>query len=305
MSAALIEQFGKVAVLMGGWSAEREVSLKSGSAVLQALKNKGVDAYEVDADANVVKKLAGYDRVFNIMHGRGGEDGVIQGMLDVLQLPYTGSDVLGSALTMDKLLTKQLWCGIDLPTPKYQLLESEKDCQLAVENMGLPLMIKPVLEGSSIGMSKVTDAEDVVPAWRMAKECGGAIIAEKFIVGEEYTAAILDGKVLPMIRLEVARDFYDYRAKYENTGTQYHCPCGLPESQEKELATIMLKAFNSVHAKGWGRVDFMLDEKLNPWLIEVNTVPGMTDHSLVPMAAKQAGINFEDLVIDILKETLH
>jgi len=305
VDAALINQFGKVAVLMGGWSAEREVSLKSGNAVLQALQNKGVDAHAIDADRNIVKNVEGYDRVFNILHGRGGEDGVIQGMLDVLQIPYTGSDVLGSALTMDKLLTKQLWQGVGLPTPKYQILETEKDCQLAIEKMGLPLMIKPVLEGSSIGMSKVTDAEDVIPAWRMAKECGGAIIAEEFIYGKEYTASILDGQVLPMIRLEIARDFYDYKAKYENTGTQYHCPCGLTEQREKELAVVVLKAFDSVRAKAWGRVDFILDEKSNLWLIEVNTVPGMTDHSLVPMAAKQAGMSFEDLVVNILKETLY
>jgi D-alanine-D-alanine ligase len=305
VDAALINQFGKVAVLMGGWSAEREVSLKSGNAVLQALKNKGVDAHGVDADRDIIKNLEGYDRAFNILHGRGGEDGVIQGMLEILQVPCTGSGVLGSALSMDKLLTKQLWRGIGLQTPECQILETEKDCQLAIEKMGLPLMIKPVLEGSSIGMSKVTQAEDIVPAWRMAKECGGIIIAEKFVHGKEYTAAIIDGRVLPMIRLEIARDFYDYKAKYENTGTQYHCPCGLPESQEKELAEIMLKAFDSVQAKGWGRVDFMLDEQSNYWLIEVNTVPGMTDHSLVPMAAKQAGMCFEDLVINILKETLH
>ena len=301
-----MQAFGKVAVLMGGWSAEREVSLSSGQAVLQALKNKNVDAYGVDVNRNIINELKGFDRVFNILHGRGGEDGVIQGMLDVMQMPYTGSGVLGSSLTMDKLLTKQLWQGISLPTPAYKVLESEQDCQQAIDEMGLPLMIKPVLEGTSIGMSKVLQAADMVAAWQLAKKSGGTIIAEQFVQGKEYTAAILAGKVLPMIRLQTPREFYDYQAKYaDDTETQYHCPCGLDEAEEKKLGEMMLQAFNSVHAKSWGRVDFMLDEKGQPWLIEVNTVPGMTSHSLVPMAAKQAGIDFENLVVEILKETLN
>ena len=293
--------FGKVAVLMGGWSAEREVSLSSGRAVLQALKNKGVDAHAVDVNRNVINELVGFDRVFNILHGRGGEDGVIQGLLDIMQIPYTGSDVIGSALTMDKLLTKQLWQGIALPTPAYVVLETEQDCQHAARTLNLPLMIKPVLEGSSLGMSKVLDEKDMVSAWQLACKSGGTVIAEQFIQGEEYTASIVSGRVLPIIRLETSREFYDYKAKYaDDTETKYHCPCGLSETQEKTLSEMMLRAFNSVHAKSWGRVDFMLDDKQQPWLIEVNTVPGMTNHSLVPMAVKESGLEFDDLVIEIL-----
>ncbi len=301
-----MQALGKVAVLMGGWSAEREVSLSSGKAVLQGLKNQGVDAHGIDVNRNIINELRGFDRVFNILHGRGGEDGVIQGMLDVMQMPYTGSDVLGSALTMDKLLTKQCWQGIGLPTPAYQVLETEQDCRQAVESLGLPLMIKPVLEGSSLGMSKVLDAKDMVSCWQLAKEFGGTIMAEQFIEGEEYTTSILNGKVLPTIRLQTPREFYDYKAKYaDDTETKYHCPCGLDEIEEEKFAAIMLQAFNAVRAKSWGRVDFMLDDEKRPWLIEVNTVPGMTSHSLVPMAAKQAGISFDKLVVEILKETLN
>ncbi|MDH5485529.1 MAG: D-alanine--D-alanine ligase [Gammaproteobacteria bacterium] len=301
-----MNSFGKVAVLMGGWSAEREVSLKSGKAVLDALCAQGINAVGIDADRNVCEQLVQghFDRVFNVLHGRGGEDGEIQGMLEIVRIPYTGSGVMGSALSMDKLITKQLWRGLGLPTPEYIILNDENDCEIAVRELGLPLMIKPVLEGSSIGMSKVKNAADMVAAWQMAKQHGGTVIAEKFIQGEEYTAAILGQRVLPMIRLETPRDFYDYEAKYDDTGTVYHCPCGLPEAREKELADLMTRAFHSVHARNWGRVDFMLDEDGQPWLIEVNTVPGMTDHSLVPMAAKQAGISFEQLVVTILEGTL-
>ncbi|MDH5472017.1 MAG: D-alanine--D-alanine ligase [Gammaproteobacteria bacterium] len=299
----MANDFGKVAVLMGGWSAERAVSLNSGQAVLAALRNQGVNAHGIDVDRNIVKKLTddNFDCVFNILHGRGGEDGVIQGLLDIVQIPYTGSDVLGSALAMDKLRTKQLWKGVGLPTPDYQILNSEDDCKIAVQRLGLPLMIKPVLEGSSIGMSKVNSVDDINAAWQVAKQCEGIVIAEKFIQGREYTAAILGEKVLPMIRLETPRDFYDYKAKYDDEGTRYHCPCGLSDEHEEKLSALMFSAFESVGATGWGRVDFMLDYDDQPWLIEVNTVPGMTDHSLVPMAAKQAGMSFDELVIEILK----
>lgn len=299
--------FGKVAVIMGGWSAEREVSLNSGQAVLSALKNQGVDAHGIDADRRLCQVLAegGFDRVFNIMHGRGGEDGEIQGMLDILEIPYTGTGVLGSALAMDKLLTKQLWQGLGLPTPDYRLLASEQDCLQAIEDLGLPLMVKPSLEGSSIGMSKVVAAQDMVAAWEKASVFGSPVMAEKFIQGNEYTAAVIEQQVLPMIRLETARDFYDYQAKYQDDDTQYHCPCGLEPEFEQQLSELVLKAFVVLQGKGWGRVDFMLDEFANPWLIEVNTVPGMTDHSLVPMAAKQAGMDFEQLVMEILKGTMN
>ncbi|MCW8854091.1 MAG: D-alanine--D-alanine ligase [Gammaproteobacteria bacterium] len=303
----MANDFGKVAVFMGGWSAERNVSLNSGQAVLTALLNQGVDAHGLDVDRNILRKMTenNYDCVFNMLHGRGGEDGVIQGMLDVLKIPYTGSGVLGSALAMDKLRTKQLWKGLDLPTPDYQILNNEKDCQLAVQKLGIPLMIKPVLEGSSIGMSKVNSADDITQAWNEAVKCGGVVIAEKFVEGEEYTAAVLGEKILPMIRLETPRDFYDYKAKYDDNSTQYHCPCGLSEEYEKQLSELMFNAFQAVGANGWGRVDFMLDKDNQPWLIEVNTVPGMTDHSLVPMAARQAGMSFEELVIEILKGAIN
>ncbi len=297
-------EFGKVAVLMGGWSAEREVSLNSGHAVLAALKSQGIDAHGVDVDRNIATQLHGFDRVFNIMHGRGGEDGVIQGLLDILNIPYTGSDVMASALAMDKLLCKQVWQAVGLPTPAYQQLNSEGDCQLAIDKLALPLMVKPVLEGSSIGISKVHTADEMIPAWKKAVACGGEIIAEQFVQGKEYTAAILNETVLPMIRLQTPRDFYDFEAKYAANDTQYICPCGLDEKTEQQLADMMLRAFNAIRLEGWGRVDFMLDENQQPWLIEVNTVPGMTNHSLVPMAAKQAGMNFEQLVLEILKGTL-
>ena len=300
MSAGL----GKVAVLMGGWSAERAVSLNSGNAVLQSLLSQGVNAVGVDVGRDIASKLSGFDRVFNIVHGRGGEDGEIQGLLEILQIPYTGSRVLGSAIGMDKLLTKQIWLSNDLPTPQFCLLESEADCAEVVVKLGLPLMVKPSLEGSSIVISKVRHATEMLPAFHAAHECGGPVMAERFIAGGEYTCSILGDRVLPMIKLETTHDFYDYDAKYVANDTRYLCPCGLPEAREAELGQVMLKAFRAVHASGWGRVDFMLDELGQAWLIEINTVPGMTDHSLVPMAARQAGISFDELVSTILQETL-
>lgn len=295
--------FSKVAVLMGGWSAEREVSLNSGQAVLDALLRQGVNAIGIDVDKNICERLKQeqVSHVFNMMHGRGGEDGVIQGVLDVLEIPYTGSGVLGSALSMDKMRCKQLWLGLSLPTPQYQILETEDDCEQALQKLGLPLMIKPVLEGSSIGISKVKNAHEMLPAWQMAQACGGTIMAEKFIEGQEYTAAILGDQVLPMIRLETHNDFYDYQAKYISNDTRYVCPCGLSDDIEKQLGKLMKQAFDAVMAKNWGRVDFMIDKHGKPWLIEVNTVPGMTDHSLVPMAAREAGSSFDELVMNILQ----
>jgi len=288
---------------MGGWSAEREVSLNSGTAVLNALTKQGINAVGVDVNRDICKELkeANYSHVFNVMHGRGGEDGVVQGVLELLKIPYTGSGVLGSALAMDKLRCKQIWQASSLATPEYKELNSVEDCEIALEHLGLPMMVKPVLEGSSIGISKVNSHEEMIPAWELAKKSGGTIIAEKFIQGEEYTAAILGDRVLPMIRLRTDNDFYDYQAKYVSNDTQYICPCGLSENYEAELASMMMRAFKAVMAEGWGRVDFMLDSDNQPWLIEVNTVPGMTDHSLVPMAAKHAGMSFEELVLNILQ----
>lgn len=294
--------FGKVAVLMGGWSAEREISLMSGQAVLKALQDSDIDAHGIDVDHGIAHTIeqGGYNRAFVVLHGRGGEDGTIQGLLEAMGVAYTGSKVLGSSLAMDKLRTKQVWQAIGLPTPDYQVLDSDEACTAALQKIGLPLIVKPVLEGSSIGMSKVVNEEELIPAWKKATECGGIVIAERWVVGKEYTAAILGERVLPMIRLETPHEFYDYTAKYQSHDTQYICPCGLDEDKESSLAEMMLSAFKTVGASGWGRVDFMIDEKDHPWLIEVNTVPGMTDHSLVPMAAKQAGISFKQLVLEIL-----
>ncbi len=299
------DSFGKVAVLMGGWSAEREISLLSGNAVLSALQQSEVDAHGIDADHGIASVLdkGGFDRAVIMLHGRGGEDGTMQGLLEVLGLPYTGSGVLGSALAMDKLRCKQVWKAKGLPTPDYVVLESEQDCQQALEKLGMPLIIKPVLEGSSIGMTKVEQEAEMLPAYQTARDCDGTVIAEKWITGAEYTAAILNREVLPMIQLETNRKFYDYVAKYEANDTQYICPCGLDEKTENQLAQMMLDSFDAIDASGWGRVDFMLDQKGKPWLIEANTVPGMTDHSLVPIAAKQAGLEFNDLVIEILRSS--
>jgi len=303
MSKAGQNNFGKVAVLMGGWSAEREISLISGKAVLQALQAQGVDAHAIDVTHNIAKVLLEekFDSAFIILHGRGGEDGSMQGLLETMAIPYTGSSVLGSALAMDKLRTKQVWQASGLPTPEYVVLESEDDCKRALNDLGLPMIVKPVLEGSSIGMSKVEQEDELVPAWKIASACKGEVIAERWITGKEYTAAILGERVLPMIRLVTPHKFYDYAAKYTANDTQYLCPCGLDAKVEQGFAELVMKAFRAVAASGWGRVDFMVDENGKAWLIEVNTVPGMTDHSLVPMAAKQAGISFEQLVMQILQ----
>ena len=295
-------QFGKVAVLMGGLSAEREISLQSGNAVLTALKNKGVDAQGVDVGEDIINKLddGNYQCAFIVLHGRGGEDGTMQGLLEIMKLPYTGSGVMASSLAMDKLKTKQIWRALGLPTPDFTVIDSRISCQQALETLGLPLIIKPVLEGSSIGMSKVEDIEEMVPAWQKAQQCGGTVIAERWIEGDEYTTALLDDQVLPMIKLKTSHKFYDYDAKYDADDTQYICPCGLSEEDESEFSMLAKKAFYAVGASAWGRVDFMVDKNNQPWLIEVNTVPGMTSHSLVPMAAKQAGLSFDDLVLSIL-----
>ena len=297
--------FGKVAVLMGGWSAEREISLQSGAAVLAALQQGGIDAHGIDVGRDIAAVLGAgdYSRALIMLHGRGGEDGAMQGLLEVMGLPYTGSGILGSALAMDKLRCKQVWAAEGFPTPEFRVLETEQDCADALAQLGLPLIIKPASEGSSIGMSKVEVEDEMLPAFKTAHECEGVIIAEKWITGDEYTAAILNRRVLPMIRLETDRKFYDYVAKYESNDTRYICPCGLDESAEKALGSIMLNAFEAIDASGWGRVDFMLDANQQPWLIEANTVPGMTSHSLVPMAAKQAGIEFNELVIEILRSS--
>jgi D-alanine-D-alanine ligase len=298
--------FGRVAVLMGGRSAEREISLKSGRAVHAALLQRGVDAHAVDAGEDVWRQLGqGFDRVFIILHGRGGEDGVIQGALETLGLPYTGSGVLGSALGMDKLRSKWLWQALGLAVPEFVVIDDETRPDELIARLGLPLMIKPSREGSSLGVSKVTDAAQLPAALAAARELDDCVIAERFIQGGEYTCAVLGHEALPMIRIETPRAFYDYQAKYFATDTRYICPCGLDQAQEAELQRLALRAFQVLGCYGWGRVDFMVDGAGRPWLIEVNTVPGMTDHSLVPMAARQAGLSFDDLVWRILEETLN
>ncbi|MDH5544922.1 MAG: D-alanine--D-alanine ligase [Gammaproteobacteria bacterium] len=306
MTFRSVEEYGKVAVLMGGTSAEREISLKSGQAVLEALLRKGVDAHKVDAADSVIAALqnGGYSRVFNMLHGRMGEDGIMQGALELLGLPYTGSGVLGSALGMNKLRTKEVWIANDLPTPPYVVMRSRADVPVAIEKLKLPIFVKPAHEGSSIGITKAGDEAALEKAWMTANDIDDTVIAEGFIKGAEYTCAILGRDVLPLIRLETPHEFYDFHAKYVANTTKYHCPCGLDEETEKSLQALALRAFDVADARGWGRVDMMVAENGKPYLIEINTLPGMTDHSLVPMAAKQAGIEFDDLVLRILESSM-
>lgn len=298
--------YGKVAVLMGGWSAEREISLLSGSAVLAGLQEAGVDAHAVDVDHDVIGELqrGGYQRVFNVLHGRGGEDGVIQGALETIAMPYTGSGVTASALAMDKILTKQIWQAHGIRTPRYWTAGDEQAYQAVREAVTFPAIVKPAHEGSSIGMARVDDITALDAAWQAARGYDQSVLIEQWIDGAEYTAAVLGREVLPLIRLETHNVFYDYAAKYESEDTRYLCPCGLPPAQEDALRELSLQAFDAVGASGWGRVDFMLDATGQPWFIEVNTVPGMTSHSLVPMAAQQHGIAFDALTVEILATSL-
>jgi len=297
------EQFGRVAVMMGGSAAEREVSLRSGAAVYEALKRKGVDAIAIDVTGSPIDALAGQqiDRVFNIIHGRGGEDGVLQGVLEVLGIPYTGSRVMASALTMDKLRTKLCWQGYGLITPKWHVLKDEADLDVCIEKLGFPVIVKPAQEGSSIGMSKATNRSELQQALTVAAKYRCDVYAEAWVTGKEYTVAVLDGEALPVIRLETPNAFYDYEAKYQATTTQYHCPCGLSQDQEQFIKNLAETACQVVGVKGWGRVDVFIDDLGQYQLIEVNTVPGMTDHSLVPMAARQAGMDFDELVWRVLE----
>lgn len=295
-------KYGKVAVLMGGMSAEREISLKSGRAVLNALQASGVDAHAVDVGQDVIHQLinGGYDRVFNMLHGRVGEDGVIQGTLELLGLPYTGSGVLASALGMDKLRSKEIWIANQLPTPAFFVANESTSTEEIFNELELPVIIKPLREGSSIGMSKVTTADELEPALQNAFKFDAHALVEAWVDGFEYTAAILCDQALPLIRLETANAFYDYEAKYISDSTKYHCPCGLDDETERELQELAQNAFNAVGADGWGRVDMMRNSRGETFLIEINTLPGMTDHSLVPMAASEAGMDFNSLVLKIL-----
>jgi D-alanine-D-alanine ligase len=299
-------EFGRVAVLMGGAAAERDVSLKSGAAVYDALKRQGIDAIAIDVTGNPIEALAGLkvDRVFNIIHGRGGEDGVLQAVLDVMGIPYTGSGVLASALSMDKLRTKLCWQGYGLVTPKWFLLKDERDLDECIARLGFPVIVKPAQEGSSIGMSKASNRDELQSALKTAAEFRCDVYAESWVTGREYTVGVLNGEALPVIRLETPHAFYDYEAKYKATTTQYHCPCGLNQDDELQLRNLAVKASQVLGVKGWARLDVFVDDAGQYQLIEINTVPGMTDHSLVPMAAKQAGIDFDELVWRILETSI-
>ena len=297
------KEFGRVAVLLGGSSSEREISLKSGNACLAALLKRGVDAHPFDPQEKPLAELLArkFERVFIALHGPGGEDGTLQGALEFLGLPYTGSGVMGSAIGMDKLRTKRLAQAVGIPTTDYMVLRSPADLDNCLERLGLPMIVKPATQGSSVGMTKVEKAEQLLPAYQAAALLEPNVFAEPWIVGGEYTVAVLQGRALPSIRIETPATFYDYQAKYFRNDTKYFCPSGLSAEAEKHLAALALATFNAVGAEGWGRADFMMDKAGKPYLLEINTVPGMTDHSLVPMAARALDINFEQLVWQVLE----
>lgn len=303
-SQKLRKVLGKVAVLLGGCSAEREVSLASGTRIFEALQNSGIECCCIDPVDGLVSQLVEQkpDRVFIALHGPRGEDGTVQGLLDQMDIPYAGSDIMSSALAMDKYRSKLLWQAVGLPTPDFMLIERVESLDCCAEL--LPAFVKPSLEGSSVGISRVDQEQDLLPAWEQASEYGGGVLVEQFIDGPEFTVAILNGQPLPAIRIESAESFYDYDAKYISGNTQYHLPCGLSESKEQELQALAMTAFETLGCSGWGRVDFMQDERGRFWLLEVNTVPGMTETSLFPMAAKSVGLCFEALVLEIMKSSL-
>ena len=298
-----MSQFGKVAVLLGGKSAEREVSQMSGAAVLEALRGRGIDAHGFDPAQRPLEDLLreGFARAFIALHGRYGEDGTVQGALELLNIPYTGSGVMASALAMDKWRTKLVWQAVGIPTPRFEMLTAASDFAAVVAKLGLPIIVKPSREGSTIGLTKVTQADQLEAAFQLAVKHDAMVLAEQFMSGSELTASILGDTTLPLIRIAAASGLYDYHAKYFADDTQYFCPSGLPQAQEQVLQTLALRAFQIVGCSGWGRVDIMLDQSGAPHLLEVNTSPGMTSHSLVPMAAKVHGLAFPDLVIRILE----
>ncbi len=297
-------KFGKVAVLFGGKSGEREVSLKSGAAVLAALLRQGVDAIAFDPAVQPLHELEDFDRAFNALHGRFGEDGTIQGALELMNIPYTGSGVMASSLGMDKWRTKLLWKVLNIATPDFEVVNAQSDFAAIEQKLELPLFVKPANEGSSIGITKVKKNGDLKAAWELASKADPLVIVEKFIGGGEYTVGILGETPLPIIKIVPKNEFYDYEAKYLRNDTEYLCPCGLSAEKEAQIQAEALQAFRAVGCRGWGRVDFLMDEAGAHYFLEVNTSPGMTDHSLVPMAAKAAGIGFDELVIKILTMTL-
>ena len=296
-------EFGRVAVLFGGDSSEREISLLSGQAVLEALRRRGVDAHAFDPrDQSLSELLAQrFERVWIALHGPGGEDGTLQGALDYLGVPYTGSGVMGSAIGMDKLRTKRLALAIGVATSDFVVLGGRQDFERAIERLKLPLIVKPATQGSSVGMTKVERAEDLQAAYAAAAQLETLVFAEPWLPGKEYTVAILQDQALPSIRIETPKTFYDYEAKYFRDDTRYYCPAGLPDGVEAHLKSLALAAFEACGASGWGRADFMMDAAGRPLLLEINTIPGMTSHSLVPMAAKAVGIDFEELVWRVLE----
>ena len=298
-----MSNLGKVAVLMGGRSAEREISLRSGNMVLAALKRKGVDAHAFDPAEHAFEQLLTqrFARVFIALHGRFGEDGTVQGALEVMGIPYTGSGVMASALAMDKWRTKLVWLASGIPTPVYEILTPDSQAADVAARLGLPLMVKPAHEGSSIGVTKVESLEKFGAAYELAARHDVSVIAEQFIAGRELTAAILNDEALPLIRIEAPQGNYDYQNKYFGEATKYHCPSGLPAELESKIQQQARSAFRVLGCEGWGRLDLMLDANNQPWFLEMNTIPGMTDHSLVPMAARARGIAFDDLVLKILE----
>jgi D-alanine-D-alanine ligase len=297
--------FGKVAVLLGGPSAEREVSLMSGTGVLAALREKGVDAHPFDPAVRDLYELSrdGFARVFIALHGRFGEDGTVQGALETLGIPYTGSGVMASALAMDKWRTKLVWLASGIPTPKYRVVDARTDWMRVVAELGLPLIVKPAREGSSIAITKVAsiDHDEMALAYAEAARHDGLVLVEEFVTGSELTASIVNGRALPLIRIEAPQGKYDYHAKYFSDETKYHCPAGLTEAREQEIRAMAMKAFDIVGCSGWGRLDLILRDDGTFSFLEVNTSPGMTAHSLVPMAAKQAGMSYPELCVEILE----
>ena len=298
-----MNNFGKVAVLLGGRSAEREISFLSGNAVLGALRERGVDAHAFDPADRAISDLKrdGFQRAFIALHGRFGEDGTVQGALELLGIPYTGSGVMASSLAMDKWRTKLMWQAVGIPSPRDLLLEAKSDWKNVVQTLGLPLIVKPVHEGSTIGLSKVTSAEQLAGAYELAARHDPAVLAEEFIAGKELTASVLGDQALPLIWIEAPGGNYDYKNKYFTDDTKYHCPSGIPTDIEDEIRAVTLNAFRVLGCEGWGRADLILRADGSYCFLEMNTSPGMTGHSLVPMAARQAGISFPDLVLKILE----
>ena len=298
----IISAAGRVAVLMGGYSAEREISLNSGHAIAAALVRAGIDARELVWDDDLVRQLADSnpDRVFIALHGRGGEDGSVQGLLEIMDLPYTGSDVLGCALSMDKVRSKQVWISTGLPTPPFLVLKRGDVAEEILHDVSFPVMVKPNTEGSSFGASRVSERSGLPAAIESSLRYDDTVLIENWVTGNEYTLSIVAGDPLPIIKLETPHEFYDYEAKYVADTTRYICPCGLAQDLTDRYTALAVNAFDALGARGWGRVDFIVDEQEQPWLIELNTVPGMTDHSLVPIAAQADGLEFDELVVKIL-----